>query len=106
MLGLSAARGPFIADAARAASGRADGGRLVQTTWGADAEFSRAHYLVRAEAIRSTWTIPLGAGRDLPLPAAALSVEGRYKLGPALWVAVRADRLTFGTVHGDLSSNE
>jgi hypothetical protein len=103
--GVSAARGPFVTSTARAASGWTHGDRLTQTAWGADAEYSRGHYLVRGEAVRSVWTTSLGVGTEasVRLPATAVSVEGRYKIGPALYVAGRADRLTFGTLSGTSS---
>lgn len=100
--GVSAAHGPYVTDAARLASGWADGGRLTQTAWGADVEYSRGHYLVRAEAVRSTWTSPVGIGTQttVDLPATAVSVEGRYKLGPAAYLAGRIDRLAFSPLPG------
>ena len=104
--GVSAARGPFVSSGAvrSAAAGGADGteGNFTQTAWGGDLEYSRAYYLVRAEAVFSQWTIPIVRQPVIagPLQALGTSVEGRYKLGPAFYVAARADHLGFSEITG------
>jgi hypothetical protein len=105
VLGASAARGPFVtATAARGAVGDGHDGEFTQTAWGADAEYSRDYYLVRAEAVFSRWTLPaVGAPViDVPLSALATYVEGRYKIRPGLYVAARVDHLGFSEVTGTL----
>lgn len=101
--GISAARGPFAARSAALAAGlAADDQSITQSAWGADLEYSRGYYLLRAEAILSQWELPaIGAPVvDRPLRALATSVEGRYKLRPGLYAAARLDRLTFNDIVG------
>jgi len=102
IVGTSLARGPFVTQAAsQAVAGDGRSSDVTQTAWGADAEYSRGHYLVRLETIASQWRIPatppaapLRALR-MPLSAVSLSAEGRYKLRPDLYVAARYDDLGF-----------
>ena len=97
VLGASAARGayasedPFEGTAVRA-------GELHQTAWGADVEYSRDYWLVRAEALWSRWDLP--APITSPVRARAMWVEGRYKILPGLYVAGRADHLGFSRLAG------
>ena len=103
VLGASAARGPFVtATAARGAVGAGRDGEFTQTAWGADAEYSRDYYLVRAETVYSEWRIPaVGAPVvDAPLRALATYVEGRYKIRPGLYAAARLDHLGFSELTG------
>jgi len=99
IVGTSAARGPFVTDAvARAVA--ADASDFCQTAWGADAEYSRGYYLLRFESIVSAWQMPVihTPALELPLRAVSTSVEGRYKLTPALYAAARVDHLGFSTL--------
>jgi hypothetical protein len=93
----SFARGPFVTEiASRGAVGDGHDREFTQTGWGADAEYSRGHYLLRYEAVVSTWRVPI-----LPsLRAIATSAEGRYTLMPGLYVAARIDRLGFSDITG------
>jgi hypothetical protein len=103
ILGASAAHGPFVsATAARGAVGDGRDGDFTQTAWGADAEYSRDYYLVRAETVFSQWTVPaVGAPViDTPLRALASYVEGRYKIRPGLYAAARLDHLGFSELTG------
>ena len=104
ILGTSLARGPFISQAAaRAVAGDMTNAEFTQTAWGADLEYSRAHYLVRAESIVSQWQMPIGPAPpaapqmalQTPLNAMSTSIEGRYKVAPGLYVAARYDHLGF-----------
>lgn len=102
-LGVSAARGPFVTEAAaRSAVGGGHEGEFTQTAWGADLEYSRDYYLVRVETIFSGWSVrTLGASALADtLQATATSVEGRYKIRPGLYAAARADHLWFSDVTG------
>jgi len=95
-LGLSAARGQFLSrDAAESAGFESD--RSNQTAIGADAEYSRAYYLIRFEAVRSMWTLP-----TIPEPLVATGgwIEGRYKIHPRLYTAARLDHLAFSSITG------
>ena len=103
VLGLSAAQGPFLSSTAvRAAGGGGRDEMFTQTAWGADVEYSRDYYVVRAETIWSQWTLPAVSTPliDTPLSALAAYVEGRYKIRPGLYVAARADHLGFSDVAG------
>ena len=60
ILGASAARGPFVTEAAsQSAVGEGHNGDFTQTAWGGDVEYSRGYYLVRFETIVSDWTVPV-----------------------------------------------
>jgi hypothetical protein len=77
--------------------------RSNQVAFGADAEFSRGPFLARGEVIRSSWAMPNITTLHLPEPINAWStlIEGRYKIAPGLYVAMRGDRLRFNTITGD-----
>lgn len=101
--GASAARGPFVSTAAaRGAVGDGHDREFTQTAWGADVEFSRDYYIVRLETIVSDWRLPIVRlpALTLPLRAVATSVEGRYKIKPGLYAALRVDHLGFSDITG------
>jgi hypothetical protein len=103
IVGASGARGPYLSrSAVLAAAPAARNGRFTQSAIGVDAEYSRDYYLLRFETIVSDWQLPIAAAPaiELPLRAVSTSVEGRYKLHPALFVAGRFDRLGFSRIHG------
>jgi hypothetical protein len=68
---------------------------------GFDAEYSRDHWLVRSEGVWNRWQLPT---IPHPLTAAALFVEGSYKIFPGIFVAARGDRLAFNTVTGTVGT--
>jgi hypothetical protein len=95
VLGASAAHGPYLADHVRNLLGRtesSDEGAL-----GFDAEYSRDHWLVRGEGVWIRWAVPT---LSTPLNAASAFVEASYKVRPGLFVAARADKLSFSDVTG------
>jgi hypothetical protein len=99
VIGVSAARGAWLDRDVEdlVAPGRSS---ARQQALGFDAEYSRGHWLLRGEAIRSTWEMP-GAGPAngvLDLTATGGWVEGRYRISPRVYVAGRADRLTFSRI--------
>jgi hypothetical protein len=103
IVGASAASGPFVsATAARGAVGDGHDGDFTQTAWGADIEYSRDYYLIRAETIFSQWRVPaVGAPViDSPLRAIGTYVEGRYKIAPGVYAAARVDHLGFSEITG------
>jgi hypothetical protein len=103
VLGVSAASGPFVSStAARGAVGDGNDRAFTQTAWGADVEYSRDYYVLRAETIWSQWKLPpLGAPvLNTPLTAQSTYVEGRYKVRPGLYVAARVDHLGFNDIVG------
>ena len=104
--GASAARGPFVSEAAaRAAVGDGHDREFTQQALGGDVEYSRDYYLLRFEAIVSDWRLPIVRAPELKLPLRALStsIEGRYKIVPGLYAAARFDRLGFSTITGTLA---
>jgi hypothetical protein len=96
LVGLSGARGEFFSREVRVALAPAGGRGYFQRALGADAEYSHGYWLVRAEAVWSSWDAPPGVHG--PLRAGAVMVEGRYKLAPGLSVAARVDRLGFNRI--------
>jgi predicted porin len=75
-----------------AATSLAGSGRSTQRAVGVDAEYSRDHWLVRAEAVRSRWEIPTLAPS---IAASSVFAEGTYKIRPGLFAAARIDTLRF-----------
>jgi hypothetical protein len=103
IVGVSGASGPFVTrQAAQLAGVESENGSFTQTAWGADVEYSRGYYLLRAEAIVSDWRVPI-LGTPviaLPLRAVGTSAEGRYKIRPGLYAAGRVDHLGFSSITG------
>lgn len=98
MLGASFAHAPYV-DTHTAALTGAPASRFTERLFGADIEYSRQHYIVRAEAVQAVFrmvTVTPG------LRALSTMVEGRYKLTPRVHVAARFDHLGFSTVSGPL----
>jgi hypothetical protein len=101
VLGGSVARGAWIGDDVLRLVPGSEDERYTQRALGLDAEYSRDHWIVRAEMIRSAWRVPLlSPRRDEDLRALSTSIEGRYRLTPRLFVAGRADRLDFSEIAG------
>ena len=80
--------------------------RYAQQSWGADAEYSRDHWLVRAEAIAVRWALPYldDPPIDEPITSAGISVEGRYRVAPGVTVGARVDHIGFSTLAGKYES--
>lgn len=99
----SAAHGGFLSDAlaAEVPPGTRPS-EYSQRTLGTDVEYSRAHWLVRAEWVHTAWQVPSLAAPLIggPLSASAFAIEGRYTILPGLYAAARIDRLSFDTVRG------
>lgn len=97
VLGASTARGAFIADNVERLLPDAPGSH-AQTAFGADAEYSRDHWLVRGELVWSRWNVPFAwplTAKDLD--ALGAWIEGRYRLTPRIVAAGRLGRLGFST---------
>ena len=107
ILGVSAARGAWLDRSveALAAPGQPS---ARQRAIGVDGEYSRGHWIVRGEAIRSEWDLPGVASPRMRLNISATTgwVEGRYRLTPRLYAAARVDRLTFSRVRGTLFNGD
>jgi hypothetical protein len=99
--GISLARGAYLSrSVTNSLDQPADAGQFVQRAVGFDVEYSRGHWIGRAEAILSEWLLPAVEAPTVsdPLGAWAMSVEGRYKVLPGFYVAARADRLAFSHI--------
>jgi hypothetical protein len=95
VVGASAARGAWLSrDLARSRSERP----YAQRAFGADAEYSRDHWLVRGELVWTAWDLPFIT--DGSVSARGSWIEGRYRLSPRFYVAARADRLDFSRIIG------
>ena len=101
-LGVSAARAAYLSDSATETLTPGQTSRFVQWAAGADAEYSRGHWIIRAEGVLSWWTLPVVSAPfiDSPLRALGASVEAQYKLSPGFYVAGRADYLGFSSISG------
>lgn len=93
-VGLSAARGAYLA---RAARGSGTGGDL-QRALGGDVEFAHGRGLARVELLRSAWDAP--SVRARPLGAWALSGEARLRVSPLVELGARLERLRFDELRG------
>lgn len=95
-IGASASRGAFLTNDAAAAA-NVSSRDFPQSAVGADIEYSRDYYLLRAETIWSTFRLPT---IDPALHSLGLTVEGRYKVHPGWYVAGRFDHLGFNELTG------
>lgn len=98
VLGASAAQGDYVEESAIAALPPASReASHVQQAFGADAEFSSGHWLLRAEGILSRWFVPPVEEPLVPSPLTAwgVFVEARRKLRPGLYAAARFDHIGF-----------
>jgi hypothetical protein len=105
-IGVSASRGGWLNDAI---DDRVPGnGQSHQNAAGVDLEFSSGAFLMRGEAIRSTWRMPTFSALALNEPLSAIStlIEGRYKISPGFYVAARGDRLDFSAIQGSRGLTE
>jgi hypothetical protein len=102
VIGASAARGAWISDAVPHT-----GDSPSQTALGADAEYSKDHWVVRTEIVWSRWNVPFWTGpvEKADVRALAAWVEGRYRVTPRLYLAARADRLGFSDITGPAHPN-
>jgi hypothetical protein len=99
-VGASASRGAWLDRSLDTQIGEDATKHLDQIAFGGDAEYSTGRFLVRGEVLRVTWDMPRFGALQLEEPLGAISslIEGRYKLAPGLYVAMRGDRLDFSTV--------
>lgn len=104
LLGASGARGAWLDDDVVTVVPGSPDRRLTQRAVGLDAEYSRDHWIVRAEMVHSAWRLPVltvPPGTE-DLRATSMALEGRYRLGPRFFVAARVDRLGFSRITGTL----
>jgi hypothetical protein len=102
VIGVSASRGAWLNDTLETGIAGADASLAQQIAIGGDAEYSTGPFLIRGEVIRSSWRMPRFGALQLDAPLTAISslIEGRYKISPGLYVAMRGDRLDFSKVRG------
>jgi hypothetical protein len=94
-IGGSLARGEFLDRRVRMLL--PDGRHYDQRAAELDVEYSRDHWLARAETVFSEWTMPIGVEGDAAaLRAMAVSVEGRYTVAAGVYAAARVEHLGFG----------
>lgn len=106
-IGGSYARGEFLDRHVRALLAGADAPDYTQEAGAVDVEYSRDHWIARAETVFSTWRIPLGDGATAtPLRAVATMVEGRYTVAPGWYAGARVDHLGFSRITGSAGADE
>jgi hypothetical protein len=100
--GVSAARGAWLNESLEREVAGDTAERSQQIALGADAEYSAGPFLVRGEAIRSSWRLPEFGALHLDEPLSTISslLEGRYKISPGLYIAARGERLDFSRIRG------
>jgi hypothetical protein len=100
VIGSSFAHGDFLSRRVLTAAGVPDGS-FGQRANGLDVEYSRRHWLARADAVLSRWRLPVTATHGVEtLDAVAISAEGRYSFLPGAYAAVRLERLGFSDIVG------
>jgi hypothetical protein len=99
ILGVSGARGAWLAREVAPQSPSPP-----QRVVGADVEYSRDHWIVRGEFVWSRWSfpVPLAPSNMGTVGAIAAWGEGRYRITPRVFLAGRADRLTFSRLRGSV----
>ena len=105
----SFARGEFLGrDVKNLLGPAASGYSYTQRAHGADVEYSRDRWIVRADAVFSEWQMPLPAHGAAPVPlrAVALALEGRYTFVPGFYGAARAEHLAFNRIAGAVRVDE
>jgi hypothetical protein len=100
IVGSSFARGEFLGRRVRSRIGARTGDSFPQIAHGLDAEYSRDHWMVRADAVLSEWRLPFAAVGLAPVPLRALAtgLEGRYTFLPGFYGAARAEHLAFSRI--------
>ena len=106
-IGVSAARGVFVADTVREARPDAPAGHDDQRAVGVDAEASWGRWLIRGEYVANAWRLPpLDAPRiTVPLESRAGYLEAKVRLLPRLYAAVRADTMRFSSIQGSAGAD-
>jgi hypothetical protein len=95
-VGVSGARGGWIADSVLDLTPDGRHSPHAQTLLGADAEFGVGRWLMRAEWLRSRFDLPIvNESGSHQLTAQSGFVEGRFRFHPRMQLGVRVDRLAF-----------
>jgi hypothetical protein len=101
LLGASCSSGPYLRDEAAASLAPGRHTRdFRQTLFGVDLAWARRHLELWAEGFAGRFEIPVGTG-ERDADTVAYHVEGRYKLTPALFAALRWNQQLFGEIDDD-----
>jgi hypothetical protein len=103
IVGVSGAHGAFLADSLTPIVETAVANRDPrESAFGADLEYSRGYWLVRAETIVSSRTYPAFRSPYTtdPLNTVAVEAEARYRILPGLYAAARIGHVSFGWIEG------
>jgi hypothetical protein len=100
-LGVSAARGEYMADELRQALPVGTAGAGRQAALGIDAELARGHWILRGELVMTRWDVAVVEAPFIATPLAAVAgyVEGRWKMRPGLYLAARGEGLSLSELH-------
>jgi hypothetical protein len=102
VVGVSAARGAWVDNAALEATLQGMGADSSQSLVGVDVEYGRDRWLVRGEWLHSVFEMPFAADTSsTPLPATSAFAELRFRFSPRWQLGGRVDDLSFG----DLPTN-
>ena len=106
-LGLSGARGAYLAESVIQTLPASLQHPYAQTAAGFDVEHVRGHLLLRAEWVATWWEMPpVGTPAIVdPLRAVGGYVEGRYRVAAGWTLGARVDRLTFSTLQGSVRTD-
>lgn len=98
--GVSGSSGPYLREnAARSLAPGQDVGDFLETVVGADLSYAWRHLQVWAEFLAGRFEVPIARpARTVDADTAAYYLEGRYKLAPALFAALRWNQQFFGDV--------
>ncbi len=101
-VGVSAARGEFLARELTHILPPEAGTGFDQSALGADLEYARGYWILRAEVLWSRWDLPPLEETRIETPQDSLGayVEARYKLRPGLYLAGRVGHLSFSELAG------
>jgi hypothetical protein len=106
-LGLSGARGAYLAESVIETLPASLQHSYAQTALGLDVEHARGHLLLRAEVVATWWEMPpLGSPAIVdPLRAVGGYLEGRYRVAAGWTLGARVDRLAFSTLQGSVRTD-
>ena len=101
-IGLSGARGEYLADSLREALPPGTAGPGEQTAVGVDTELARGRWIGRGELVWSRWDVPVVDPPFIRSPLEAIGgfLEVRFKAFPGIFLAARGEGLHFGGVLG------
>lgn len=102
-IGVSGARGPYLADEVTdSLPSNIEQRDYHQRAFGVDLEYSRDYWLIRGEAVFNSWALPAISAPFIsdPVGAQTVLIEGRYAVLPGVFVGGRYDYLGFTRIQG------